>query len=139
MAQSKSVSRPASILEWRIFMPKHIPSPTVIQAHGNVPKVIEEYFGLASTQTAAVSIARMKSPGGWSEPGQTPEFEEYTIVLRGFLRVATKTGQFDVRAGQAIVVSSGEWVRYSTPEPDGAEYIAICIPAFSPRTVHRDA
>ena len=120
-------------------MSKHVPSPTVIQAHGNMPKLIEEYVGLASTRTASVSIARMKSPEGWSEPGQTPEFEEYTVVLRGTLRVETISGQFDVSAGQAFVASSGDWVRYSSPQPGGAEYIAVCSPAFSPNTVHRDA
>jgi mannose-6-phosphate isomerase-like protein (cupin superfamily) len=120
-------------------MSKLIPFPTVIQAQGNLPKVIEEHIGLVNTKTEAVSVARMNSPEGWSEPGQTPEFEEYTLVLRGSLRVETKSGQFNVKAGQAFMASRGEWIRYSSPEPGGAEYIAVCIPAFSPATVHRDA
>jgi mannose-6-phosphate isomerase-like protein (cupin superfamily) len=120
-------------------MSKHIPSPTMIQAQGNMPKLIEEYIGLVNTRTETVSIARMKSPEGWSEPGQTPEFEEHTIVLRGALHIETNFGRFNVRAGQAFIATAGEWVRYSSPEPGGAEYIAVCIPAFSPTTVHRDA
>jgi L-amino acid N-acyltransferase YncA/mannose-6-phosphate isomerase-like protein (cupin superfamily) len=117
----------------------HIPRPTTIQAVGQPPKLIEEFIGRVNSNTAAVSIARMKSPSGWSEPGQTPEFDEYTVVLRGSLHVKLKNGEFDVAAGQAIIVQAGEWVRYSSPSPDGAEYIAVCIPAFSPKTVHRDA
>ncbi|RPI05207.1 MAG: cupin [Ignavibacteriae bacterium] len=119
-------------------MPTRIPSPSIIQAAGNKPKIIEEFIGRVNSNTSVISIARMKSPGGWVEPGQTPEFDEYTIVLSGALRVATKTGSVDVRAGQAIIVSKGEWVQYSSPEPEGAEYIAACLPAFSPGTVHRD-
>jgi mannose-6-phosphate isomerase-like protein (cupin superfamily) len=119
-------------------MPTFIPSPSIIKAAGNKPKVIEEFIGGVNTSTNGLSIARMKSPGGWIEPGQTPEFDEYTIVLRGTLRVKTKTGLIDVAAGQAIIVAKGEWVQYSSPEPDGAEYIAICLPAFSPDIVHRD-
>jgi mannose-6-phosphate isomerase-like protein (cupin superfamily) len=119
-------------------MPTFIPSPSIIKAAGNKPKVIEEFIGRVNTSTNGLSIARMKSPGGWIEPGQTPEFDEYTIVLRGTLRVKTKTGLIDVAAGQAIIVAKGEWVQYSSPEPDGAEYIAICLPAFSPDIVHRD-
>ena len=104
-----------------------------------MPKVIEEFVGHVNSNTAAVSIARMKSPAGWIEPGQTPEFDEYTVVLRGLLRVTTRTGVHDVREGQAIITHRGEWIRYSSPEQDGAEYIAVCVPAFSPGTVHRDA
>jgi mannose-6-phosphate isomerase-like protein (cupin superfamily) len=116
-----------------------IPKPTTIQAEGQPPKVIEEFIGLVNSKTAAVSIARMKSPSGWSEPGQTPEFDEYTVVLRGTLHVKLKDQRFDVEAGQAMIVHAGEWVQYSTPSPEGAEYIAVCIPAFSPTIVHRDS
>jgi mannose-6-phosphate isomerase-like protein (cupin superfamily) len=116
-----------------------IAKPTVIQAAGNKPKQIEEFIGRVNSGTAAVSIARMKSPSGWVEPGQTPDFDEYSIVLQGALRVETRAETFDVSAGQAVVVPAGEWVRYSTPGDDGAEYIAVCLPAFSPQTVHRDA
>ena len=115
-----------------------IPKPTVIHAAGNKPKLIEEFVGLVNSGTTQVSIARMQSPPGWVEPGQTPEFDEYTLVLRGMLRVETKSGTHDVHAGEAIIVSPGEWVKYSSPGPDGAEYIAVCLPAFSPQTVHRD-
>jgi mannose-6-phosphate isomerase-like protein (cupin superfamily) len=100
--------------------------------------VIEEFIGRVNSQTAAVSIARMRSPGGWVEPGQTPEFDEYTIVLRGVVRITTKSGTHDVAAGQAIITPAGEWVQYSTPEAEGAEYIAVCLPAFAPDIVHRD-
>jgi mannose-6-phosphate isomerase-like protein (cupin superfamily) len=100
--------------------------------------VIEEFIGGVNTGTATVSVARMISPSGWSEPGQTPEFDEYTVVLRGVLQVQTRTEVFNVEAWQAIIVEAGEWVRYSTPGPDGAEYIAVCVPAFSPETVHRE-
>ena len=116
-----------------------IPKPTVIEAAGNKPKLIEEYFGRVNSKTDAVSIARMRSPGGWVEPGQTPEFDEYTVVLRGELKVETKSGTVTVKAGQAIHTPKGEWVRYSSPHADGAEYVAVCLPAFSPDTVHRDA
>ncbi|MBA4138534.1 MAG: cupin [Opitutus sp.] len=119
-------------------MAKLIPQPTVIEAAGNRPKLIEEFFGRVNSKTDAVSIARMRSPGGWVEPGQTPEFDEYTVVLRGELQVATKSGTLAVRAGQAVLTPKGEWVQYSTPHADGAEYIAVCLPAFSPSTVHRD-
>jgi mannose-6-phosphate isomerase-like protein (cupin superfamily) len=121
-----------------IAVPTFINSPTRIQAMGNKPKIIEEFIGRVNSKTSAVSIARMKSPSGWLEPGQTPEFDEYTIVLHGMLRVTTKNDEVDVPAGQAVIVHSGEWVQYSTPGPDGAEYIAVCLPAFSPETVHRD-
>ena len=115
-----------------------IEKPTVIQAAGNLPKVIEEFVGRVNSKTVAVSIARMKSPPGWIEPGQTPQFDEYSLVLRGGLRVTTREGILDVRAGQAVVAPRGQWVQYSTPGDEGAEYIAICVPAFSPETVHRD-
>ncbi|MFZ5425761.1 MAG: cupin domain-containing protein [Thermodesulfobacteriota bacterium] len=116
-----------------------IEAPTVITAAGEPPKRIEEFVGRARTGTGGISIARMKSPGGWAEPGQTPEFDEYSLVLRGTLRVETRPGVLDVKAGQAVIAPRGEWVRYSTPEPDGAEYLAVCIPGFSPETVHRDS
>lgn len=119
-------------------MPKLIERPTVIQAAGNLPKRIEEYAGRVNTGHDAVSVARMVSPVGWVEPGQRPEFEEITVVLRGMLRVEHEQGVIEVRAGQAVKTAPGEWVRYSSPEPDGAEYVAVCLPAFSPDTVHRD-
>jgi quercetin dioxygenase-like cupin family protein len=114
-----------------------ISEPKRIQAHGSPPKVIEEFVGRADSG-GVVSVARMVSPAGWGEPGQTPEFDEYTVVLRGTLRVETRSGTHLVTAGQAILVSRGEWVRYSTPEPGGAEYVAVCLPGFSPEIVHRD-
>ena len=120
-------------------MPKHIATPTVIQAAGNKPKVIEEFIGRVNSHTADLSIARMKSPAGWVEPGQTPEFDEYSIVLRGVLRVTSRDGALDVTAGQAVLTHRGEWVQYSTPGAEGAEYLAVCLPAFSPATVHRDS
>lgn len=120
-------------------MARLINSPTRIQAHGSPPKTIEEYVGRANSQTEAVSIARMISPAGWSEPGQTPEFTEYTVVLKGSMRVETKAETFELSAGQAIVIEPGEWVRYSTPGADGAEYMAVCLPAFSPESVNRDS
>ena len=119
-------------------MPKKIESPTVIKAAGNKPKQIEEYVGRVNSKTDEISIARMKSPGGWIEPGQMPEFDEYTLVLRGMLRVETRNETFDIQAGHAVIVPRGEWVRYSTPGPEGAEYVAVCLPAFSPEAVHRD-
>ncbi len=115
-----------------------IEKPTTIQAAGQPPKLIEEFIGRVNSKTAAVSIARMKSPCGWLEPGQTPEFDEYTVVLRGRLHVKLKNKEFDVDAGQAIIIQAGEWVQYSTPSSDGAEYIAVCLPAFSPTIVHRE-
>ena len=120
-------------------MPRLIDRPTVIQAAGNKPKQIEEYAGRVNSGHAGMSIARMISPEGWVEPGQRPEFEEITLVLRGMLRVEHERGALDVRAGQAVVTHPGEWVRYSSPEPGGAEYVAVCMPAFTPQTVHRDA
>jgi mannose-6-phosphate isomerase-like protein (cupin superfamily) len=119
-------------------MPRLIDAPAIVQAAGTKPKRIEEYAGRVNSGHSAVSVARMSSPSGWVEPGQRPEFEEVTVVLRGMLRVEHDAGAIDVRAGQAVVTSPGEWIRYSTPEPDGAEYIAVCVPAFSPDTVHRD-
>ena len=119
-------------------MPRLITQATVIQAAGNKPKRIEEYAGRVNSGHAEVSVARMVSPGGWQEPGQRPEFQEITVVLRGLVRVEHVGGVLEVRAGQAVVTDAGEWVRYSTPEEDGAEYIAVCRPAFSPTTVHRD-
>lgn len=119
-------------------MPTLIPKPTLIEAAGTPPKRIEEFIGRVNSKTDAISIAKMTSPCGWSEPGQTPEFDEYTIVLRGQLRVETTSGVMEVPAGQAIICHAGEWIRYSTPGPEGAEYIAVCLPAFSPDTVHRD-
>jgi len=118
--------------------PTFIPKPTRITAAGNKPKLIDEYVGRVNSATSATSVAHMRSPSGWQEPGQTPEFDEFTIVLKGLLRVEYGGGSLDVRAGQAVVAHKGEWVRYSTPEPDGAEYIAVCLPAFSMDTVHRD-
>lgn len=120
-------------------MPQLIGAPTIIEAAGNKPKRIEEYAGRVNSGHDRVSVARMKSPSGWVEPGQRPEFEEITVVLSGMLRVEYEGGSLDVRAGQAVVTSPGEWVRYSTPEAKGAEYIAVCLPAFAPDTVHRDA
>lgn len=119
-------------------MAQLISHPTRIEAAGLPPKIIDEYVGRVNTGTAAVSIARMLSPQGWSEPGQTPEFDEYTVVLKGTLQVETRDGILQVSAGQGIIVHAGEWIRYSSPGPEGAEYIAVCLPAFSPATVHRD-
>jgi len=119
-------------------MPTLIPGPTRIESAGNKPKLIDEYVGRVCTGEARLSVAHMRSPGGWVEPGQTPQFDEFTVVLRGVLRVESRDGVLDVRSGQAVVVGKGEWVRYSTPEPEGAEYLAVCLPAFSPETVHRD-
>lgn len=120
-------------------MPKLIDSPTTIPAAGNKPKIIREYVGHVNSGTGALSIAHMESPAGWTEPGQQPEFDEHTIVLKGTLVVRSKDGsELTVNAGQAVVVPAGEWVQYSSPTPEGAEYIAVCLPAFSPDTVHRD-
>lgn len=119
-------------------MPVLIPSPTVIEAPGTPPKQILEYIGRVNSSTESVSIAHMRSPSGWSEPGQRPEFDEFTLVLHGTLRVETESGVLEVEAGQAIHCQAGEWIRYSSPGPEGAHYIAVCLPAFSPETVHRD-
>lgn len=119
-------------------MPALIKQPSIIKAAGNKPKIIQEYFGRVNSKTEAISIARMQSPSGWVEPGQRPEFDEYTIVLKGTLRVTSKNGFTDIHAQQAVMIPKGEWVQYSSPEEGGAEYIAVCMPAFSPETVHRD-
>ena len=118
--------------------PTLISQATRIQAAGNKPKLIDEYIGRVNSQTTGVSVAHMLSPQGWVEPGQTPEFEEFTVVLKGLLHVRHKNGEFDVQAGQAVVTHPGEWVQYSTPDPEGAEYIAVCVPAFAMEAVHRD-
>lgn len=119
-------------------MPTTIYEPTRIQAAGNKPKLIDEFIGRVNSKHSQLSIAHMRSPEGWEEPGQTPEFDEYTIVLKGMIRVTHKDGSIDVRAGQAVIAHKGEWIRYSTPEAGGAEYMAVCVPAFSIETVHRD-
>ena len=119
-------------------MAQHIAKPTIVAAAGNLPKKIAEFIGRVNSGTSAVSVAQMTSPAGWQEPGQTPDFDEYTVVLKGKLRVETRTGTVDVTAGQAIISPKGEWVRYSSPDTEGAEYIAVCVPAFSPDSVHRD-
>lgn len=119
-------------------MPTLIASPSRIEAAGNKPKIIEEFIGRVNSRTTGVSIARMRSPGGWVEPGQTPEFDEYTVVLKGLLRVKHKDGILDVPEGHAVIVRRGEWAQYSTPHEGGAEYVAVCIPAFSTDIVHRD-
>lgn len=119
-------------------MPELIAAPTIIEPVGNKPKRIEEYAGRVNSNHSNVSVARMVAAAGWLEPGQRPEFEEVTVVLRGMLRVEYEGGEFEVRAGQAVVARPGEWVRYSSPEEGGAEYVAVCLPAFSPESVHRD-
>lgn len=119
-------------------MPTIIKSPTKIEAAGNKPKIIEEFIGRVNSSNEQISIAKMKSPAGWEEPGQTPEFDEYSIVLKGMLRVETKIKTYDIKAGEAIITHKGEWIKYNTPTPEGAEYIAVCLPAFSPDSVHRD-
>ncbi len=130
--------------QWILFnemeelMPTLIPKPTRIEAAGNKPKLIDEHVGRVNSHTRDVSIAHMRSPGGWVEPGQTPEFDEFTVVLKGMLRVSHPGGVLDVQAGQAVIAHKGEWIQYSTPLAEGAEYIAVCLPAFSPQTVHRD-
>jgi ethanolamine utilization protein EutQ len=120
-------------------MPTLVPQATRITAAGSKPKLIDEYIGRFNSKTAGVSVAHMRSPQGWQEPGQTPEFDEFTVVLKGSLRVRHKQGQIDVSAGQAVITYRGEWIQYSTPAEGGAEYIAVCLPAFSMETVHRDA
>ncbi len=119
-------------------MATHIQKPTIIPAAGNKPKIIQEYIGHVNSGTTEVSIARMHSPSGWVEPGQTPDFTEYTLVLKGALQVETREGVYQVKAGEAIITPAGEWVRFSTPGADGAEYVAICVPAFTPDAAHRD-
>jgi mannose-6-phosphate isomerase-like protein (cupin superfamily) len=118
-------------------MPELIGEPSRMTAAGHPPKLIDEFVGRASTGETRVSIARMRSPAGWSEPGQRPEFDEFTVVLRGTLTVDSESGRMTIQAGQAVHAGPGEWVRYSTPGPDGADYVAVCLPAFSPATVHR--
>ena len=120
-------------------MPTLIAQPTRVTAAGNKPKLIDEYVGRVNSKTSAASVAHMRSPQGWEEPGQSPEFDEFTIVLKGMVRVEHKNGTLDVNAGQAVIAHSGEWIKYSTPQDGGAEYIAICLPAFSMDTVHRDS
>ena len=115
-----------------------IPTPSIIETAGNKPEIIKEYIGRVNSQTIEASVARMNSPAGWEEPGQTPEFDEYTLVLAGTLKVSTKEGDIDVVAGQAVIAGKGEWVRYSSPHEGGADYVAVCVPAFSPETVNRD-
>jgi mannose-6-phosphate isomerase-like protein (cupin superfamily) len=119
-------------------MPTLIEAPTRIEAAGNKPKLIDEYIGRVNSATDALSVAHMRSPGGWVEPGQSPDFDEFTVVIRGTLRVEHRSGSVDVHAGQAVIAHRGEWIRYSTPNEEGAEYIAVCLPAFSMSTVHRD-
>ena len=119
-------------------MPTKIENPSIIAAAGTKPKRIEEYIGRINSGTQAVSVARMVSPAGWQEPGQRPAFDEYTVVLQGSLRVESEDGTLDIRAGEAVIAEAGQWVRYSTPGPQGAEYIAVCLPAFAPEIVHRD-
>ncbi len=119
-------------------MARLIESPAVVPAVGTKPKIIREFIGRVKTGTAGVSVAHMTSPQGWVEPGQTPEFDEYTVVMSGCLRVESRGGFLDVRAGQAVHAAAGEWVRYSTPQAGGADYVAVCVPAFSPETVKRD-
>jgi len=120
-------------------MPTFLSQPTRIQAAGTKPKLIDEYVGRVNSKTEGVSVAHMRSPQGWEEPGQTPQFDEFTIVLKGMLRVRHRDGEMDVRAGQGVIAHRGEWIQYATPEEGGAEYIAVCSPAFSPGTVHRDS
>jgi len=119
-------------------MPIKIEDPSRIASPGTMPKLIDEYIGMVNTGHDGISIARMRSPSGWTEPGQEPEFDEFTVVLRGMLKVEHRGGCLEIRSGQAVVCQKGEWIRYSTPEPEGADYIAVCVPAFSPKTVHRD-
>ncbi len=119
-------------------MVRRIDAPTRVEAAGNIPKLIDEYVGRVNTGDGGLSIAHMRSPGGWSEPGQTPEFDEYTVVIKGTLRVETSDDTLDVGAGQGVHSPAGEWVRYSSPGDGGAEYLAVCVPAFAPETVHRD-
>ena len=119
-------------------MPTLIAAPMRIEAAGNKPKIIDEYIGRVNSRMEALSIAHMRSPSGWVEPGQTPEFDEFTIVLKGLLRVTYRGGQLDVTSGQAVIAHAGEWVQYSTPGDEGADYFAVCLPAFSPTTAHRD-
>lgn len=135
---SSLIPLPSSLIPQTLSMPTLIPSPSVVESAGTKPKRIEEYVGRVNTGHDTVSVARMTSPGGWEEPGQRPEFDEVTLVLRGRVRVEHEDGSLDVEAGQAVLTRAGEWIRYSTPDAEGAEYVAICLPAFSPDRVHRD-
>lgn len=138
MARTRKWIDVGAELRQACVMPTFIEKPTRIEAAGNKPKLIEEFVGRVNSRTEGVSVARMRSPGGWVEPGQRPEFDEFTVVLRGVLKVEHEGGAIEVAAGQAIITHKGEWVRYSTPGEEGAEYVAVCLPAFSPNTVHRD-
>jgi mannose-6-phosphate isomerase-like protein (cupin superfamily) len=120
-------------------VPTLIPAPSIVEAAGNKPKIISEFIGRVNSDNPALSIAHMQSPGGWIEPGQKPEFDEYTLVIRGMVRVTHAAGTVDVQAGQAVIARAGEWVQYSTPNAEGADYVSVCLPAFSPQLVHRDA
>lgn len=141
-AEVETANRPFIVISNRTqntpMPPTLISQPTRIEAAGNKPKLIEEYIGRINSKTSSASMAHMRSPEGWLDPGQTPEFDEFTIVLKGMLRVEHKHGSLDVHAGQAVIAHAGEWVRYSTPAEGGAEYIAVCVPAFSMESVHRD-
>lgn len=139
LLESRRTQRGGPLPGLSSHMPHLIEKPTIVAAAGTRPKQIEEFAGRINSGHTGVSVARMKSPAGWQEPGQRPEFEEVTLVLAGLLRVEHEGGTIEVRAGQAVVTAPGEWVRYSTPEAGGAEYIAVCVPAFSPATVHRDS
>jgi len=127
-----------SIGNERAMPPTLIGQPTIVEAAGNKPKIIREFVGRVNSSTSRLSIAQMQSPGGWIEPGQTPEFDEYTLVLRGTVRVTHRDGELDVRAGQTLLAPAGEWIQYSTPDTEGADYVSVCLPAFSPDLVHRD-
>jgi mannose-6-phosphate isomerase-like protein (cupin superfamily) len=138
MREAPAVVSPAIFGTLEAMNPVLIDQPSRVAAAGTKPKLIDEYIGCVNSETKGLSVAHMRSPGGWIEPGQTPEFEEYTVVLKGLLRVEYAGGSLDVRAGQAVISAKEEWVRYSTPEPEGAEYIAVCAPAFTLDTAHRD-
>jgi len=133
----KTAARPFSDV-YPVEMPTLIAAPSVVEAAGNKPKIIREFVGRVNSADDTLSIAHMQSPSGWVEPGQTPEFDEYTLVIRGMVRLTHAAGTLDVRAGQAVVAHAGEWIQYSTPEPEGADYVSVCLPAFSPQLVHRD-
>src|SRR5512143_2273869 len=137
-ANRRALDRARRAGQRAVMPPLHITAPTRVTAAGNKPKLIDELVGRVNTRSTDVSIAHMRSPSGWLEPGQTPDFDEYTVVLAGSLRVTHRDGSFDVRPGEAVLARRGEWVQYSTPDPAGAEYIAVCLPAFSPETVRRD-
>jgi ethanolamine utilization protein EutQ len=137
--RSGDLSRHTQLLPSKVGrMPELVSQPSRVEAAGNKPKIIDEYVGRIASGTTALSVAHMRSPSGWQEPGQTPDFDEFTLVLRGALHVEHRGGLLEVAAGQAVITRKGEWIRYSTPGPEGAEYVAVCMPAFSPETVHRD-